>query len=430
MTEPTINLPQGDVILDRRVLVIGKLGTMSRREIRDLIQQAGGLLVDRVDEEVNRVDEKVVLVDLVVIGAEELFLEESSAGLNDWMVKAAEQGSIEIVSEAQFCQMLGLVDADSDLGQLYTPAMLADLLKLPLSTIRRWHRRGLIRPVHQIKRLPYFDFQEVATARRIAKLVASGAPPQLMESKLSRLAELYPHLQRPLTQLSIIVEGEEVLLRQDSGLIEPGGQMRLNFDLSESHSPEPTIKLPATKLDDFEERRESGGFEELLDRFTELTTPSEYIELASELEDRLEIDSAIECYRSMMLAFGPSTDACFRLAELLYQQGELTAARERYYSVIELDDSYVEARAALGCVLTELQQPELAYAAFKGALSHHPDYPDVHFHLARLLDDLDRILEAEFHWKRFLKLAPRSPWSDEARQRLGAIPQSQSEQEV
>jgi tetratricopeptide (TPR) repeat protein len=420
MTEPTIKRAQRDAILDRRVLVVGKLGSMRRKEIRELIRQAGGWLVDRIDEE----------VDLVVVGAEELFLDDSSATLSDWMMNAAEQGSIEIVSEVEFCQMLGLVDSASDFGQLYTPAMLADLLQLPLSTIRRWHRRGLIRPVRQIKRLAYFDFQEVASARRIAKLVASGAPPKLIEAKLSRLAALYPHLQRPLTQLSIIVEGEEVLLRQGAGLIEPSGQKRLIFELNEPPVDGTLIKLPETQFQNFREEASLDDLEGSLSRFAQLTTPLEYIELASELEDRLEIDSAIECYRAMMLAFGPSADACFRMAELLYQKGELPAARERYYSVIELDESYVEARAALGCVLIELSQPNLAYAALKGALSHHPDYPDVHFHLARLLDDLDRVLEGEFHWKQFLKLAPQSPWANEARQRLGMMPHSQTDREV
>jgi tetratricopeptide (TPR) repeat protein len=85
---------------------------------------------------------------------------------------------------------------------------------------------------------------------------------------------------------------------------------------------------------------------------------------------------------------------------------------------IELDDSLVEARASLGCVLVELGELEMAHSAFAGALGHHPDYPDVHFHMARLLDDMDRPLESESHWQRFLELAPKSPWAEEARERL------------
>ena len=62
---------------------------------------------------------------------------------------------------------------------------------------------------------------------------------------------------------------------------------------------------------------------------------------------------------------------------------------------VELDEDYVEARANLGCVLAETGQRELAVAAFEGALRYHPDYADVHYHLARTLDELHRRDEAE-----------------------------------
>jgi tetratricopeptide (TPR) repeat protein len=62
---------------------------------------------------------------------------------------------------------------------------------------------------------------------------------------------------------------------------------------------------------------------------------------------------------------------------------------------------------------------ELAVSAFQGALAFHDDYEDAHYHLARTLDELDRADEAVPHWESFLRLAPSSPWADEARQRLG-----------
>ncbi len=121
----------------------------------------------------------------------------------------------------------------------------------------------------------------------------------------------------------------------------------------------------------------------------------------------------------MCLAFGPSPDACFRLAELLYQQNDLAGARERYFMAVEIDESFVEARASLGCVLVELRQLELAHSVFLGALQHHEDYPDVQYHMARLLDEMQTPDTADLHWKRFLELAPKSPWANEARERLG-----------
>jgi tetratricopeptide (TPR) repeat protein len=149
------------------------------------------------------------------------------------------------------------------------------------------------------------------------------------------------------------------------------------------------------------------------------TTPAEIVHLAGQLEDEGHLEAAAEMYRAAMAAGGPSAEICFLLAELLYQIHDLTAARERYYMAIELDEDYVEARANLGCVLAELGEQELAIAAFEGALAYHDDYADVHYHLGRLLDDVSRADEAELHWKSFVRLAPNSPWAEEARLRLG-----------
>ena len=90
------------------------------------------------------------------------------------------------------------------------------------------------------------------------------------------------------------------------------------------------------------------------------------------------------------------------------------------FCFFDQDETFVEARASLGCVLVELEQRELALSSFRGALKHHPDYPDVHFHLARLLDDMGQDGQAATHWQTFLKLAPKSPWAEEARDRLGS----------
>ena len=59
-----------------------------------------------------------------------------------------------------------------------------------------------------------------------------------------------------------------------------------------------------------------------------------------------------------------------------------------------------------------------AAAAFEGALRYHPDYADVHYHLARTLDEMGHRRTAEQHWRRFLALAPDSPWAAEAQQRI------------
>jgi tetratricopeptide (TPR) repeat protein len=375
---------------------------MNRREAKQVVRAAGGVMSEQVGAE----------VDLIVIGADQKPSDNYSELLSDGVLEAAGQGTLEIISETEFWQRLGHVEAETDARRLYTPAMLSELLGVPLSTIRRWHRRGLITPFRQVNRLAYFDYEEVASARHLAQLIAAGESPREIETKLGRLAEMFPSLQRPLSQLSIIIEGHSLLLRQGAGLIEPGGQMRIDFAALESGGHTESTANSAVLA--FPGRDESPSNEA-----GHWTTAEEFLEAAIELEDSGDISDAIEVYRSMLLALGPTPDVVFRLAELLYQTGDLPAARERYYLAVELDPEYVEARSSLGCVLVELRQWALAEAAFRGALEHHPDYPDVHFHLARLLDELDRRVEAGKYWQEFLQLAPRSPWADEARERLG-----------
>ena len=99
----------------------------------------------------------------------------------------------------------------------------------------------------------------------------------------------------------------------------------------------------------------------------------------------------MEVYRAILFSGELTADDHFALAELLYLGGDLSAARERYYVAIELDEDFVEARSNLGCVLAEQGELALAEAAFRGALEYHPDYADAHYHLARLLDRAESI---------------------------------------
>ena len=390
---------------------VGKLGGVNRKEARSVVRRLQGTMVDPIDHS----------VDLIVVGADVFPSADPERLLDDSILQAVAEQKVEVINETQFWQIAGVVEQESEVGKLYTPAMLAELLQVPMTTIRRWHRRGLITPTRQVKKLPYFDFEEITSARRIAALIASGMNSTQIEKQLSQLAELYPDLQRPLSQLSIIVEGRKILLRQGEGLVEPSGQKRLDFDTvdatdrSDDETPA-TISFASVTGNGLQGVAEAeSGFSV---GASGKQTKTDFLQLAIELEDEGEFRSAIDVYRSLSLALGPSADVSFRMAELLYQVNDLAAARERYSMAVEFDEAFVEARANLGCVLVELGQTELALATFEGALEHHPDYPDVHFHLARLLDEIGSDQKAWQHWARFLELTPSGPWADEARLRI------------
>ncbi len=198
------------------------------------------------------------------------------------------------------------------------------------------------------------------------------------------------------------MQGQSILVRQGDGLVEAGGQLRFDFQGVElpplAASPELESQAPPVQ---------AAG---VLRSVEDVSVSAEQMRsLAAEWEDAGRLSEAADLHRAAMAAAGPDPEGCFQLAELLYRQGDLSGARERYYMAIELDEDYVEARANLGCVLAETGQRELAIAAFEGALRYHPDYADAHYHLARTLDDMGHRLTAEQHWRKFLSPGPGQP---------------------
>jgi tetratricopeptide (TPR) repeat protein len=282
----------------------------------------------------------------------------------------------------------------------YTPAMLAELLDVPVAAIRRWQRRGFLHACQTVRRLPYFDFAEVGIARHLTALLRAGCSLKTIDRKLAELARQVPDLARPLADPAVVVVGKQLFLRRGEELAEPGGQMLIDFEAVDEDIA--AVEFASPNVVTFAE-----------------SPISDLLQAAQDWEDQGELAEAVEAYRVALALEGPTAEGNFALADLLYRMGDLTAARERFYVAIELDEEYVEARANLGCVLAENGELELAVAAFEGALKFHPDYADVHFHLANALDRLERQGEAEAHWRRFLELAPESPWAAAAKGRLG-----------
>src|SRR4029079_11024620 len=132
----------------------GRLAGMPRREAQQFVRQQGDAVLEKPDASAT----------WLVVGEGDLPLVDGSLedALEGAMREAVDRGTLEVVSEAQFWQRLGLVEPQQHVHRLYTPAMLGKLLGVAVSIIRRWQRRGWIVPAREVRRLPYFDFQEVA----------------------------------------------------------------------------------------------------------------------------------------------------------------------------------------------------------------------------------------------------------------------------
>ena len=410
--------PTASILGGKRLVFVGKLGALTRKEAMQLARDHGAIPLERPQED----------VDLVIIGADELPAEDMSALLSESIRRGLREGRTTLIHEHELWQHLGVVD-DSSNSQLYTPAMMAGLLKTPVRNIRRWYRMGLLTSSKVAHRLPYFNFVQVQNAKQLANWIARGANPSDIKRQLADFAPWVEN--RSLMELDLVVDGRRLLLRHGQHLLSATGQLHLDFDRdevaeqgqSESEQIDSAATVPfqsaltaIASSNTVDDRYSDTNADELRN-----WTRDEMIQAAEELEDSGRLEQAIGWYRIILARYGMTAEICFQLAELLYRTGDCSAARERYYNAIELDEDFIEARANLGCVLAEAGQTLLAIAAFQGALSRDDRYPDVHYHLAKCLDEVSEGEQAVRHWIRFLQLSPQSPWAEEALDRLGRV---------
>ena len=406
------------ILRGKRIAFVGKLGALPRKEAMQLARDHGGNPLERLTGD----------VDLVIIGAEELPAEDLTALLSESIRRGLREGRTTLLHEHELWLQLGVVDESSSM-QLYTPAMMAGLLKTPVRNIRRWYRMGLLTSTKVAHRLPYFSFVQVQNARQLVNWIARGANPTDIKRQLTDFAPWVNN--RSLMELDLVIDGRRLLLRHGEQLLGANGQLHLDFDRTElEHSVEPdsdrsqpaaTLRFQSMGLSSAVSTAMDDAYSETHSNEIAHWTRDEMLQAAEEFEDAGRLEQSIGWYRIILARYGMTAEICFQLAELLYRTNDHSAARERYYNAIELDEDFLEARANLGCVLAETGQTILAIAAFQGALARDDRYPDVHYHLAKCLDEVADGEQAVRHWIRFLQLSPQSPWADEALDRLGRM---------
>lgn len=397
---PPVGVSSSPVLAGERVAFTGILASMTHRQAQEQVEAHGGVATEHVSRQTT----------MLVIGEEGWPLEED--GRPSLKVQQTERcqaagAEIRIVRESEFLGFVGLTDQRDEMHRRYTPAMLSEQLHLPVNVIRSWERCGLIRPVARVFRLPYFDFQEVSNARRLAELLAAGVPVRELQSGLNRLREVLGEIDRPLAQLEILARGKQVVYRDASGhLVAVSGQKLFDFDRIDAAEETPaddreTVSLP---MDEPEATAEFSA--------------EEWFEEGCRLNEAGHLSAAVEAFRMSLIDDPTNAETHFLLAETLYRQDNLAGALERYHVAIELDHQYLEAWTQLGCVHAQLGDWEAAAAAFRVALDVHADYPDAHFHLAEALCQMGQQPSAIEHWQRYLEYDRRGPWAASARKRL------------
>lgn len=328
--------------------------------------------------------------------------------VTQWRLQGAE---IKILKESDWLRLLELEQRGRDVHRLYTPAMLSQLLDVPAHVIRGWERAGLIKPVRKVYRLPYFDFQEVSSARRIVALLESGVPRSEIEAGLSRLQEVLEGVDRPLAQLAILGQDSRMLIRDELGLVHAATRQRL-LDFEPPASDNGEVSVICSSLD----IAEADGSDDRVH-----WNADEWFREGCRLLHHGEARSAVEAFRLGLMEKPGDAEINFYLAESLYRVGNSQGALERYYAAVEADHTFLESWTQLGCLHAEQGELQTALDAFGVALDVHPDYPEAHWHTADVMQQMGRTEEAAEHWAAYLKFDSRGPWAEQAGQRLDEI---------
>ncbi len=378
------------------IALTGPLASMDREEARRRIAAAGATLVAAPGERTG----------LLVVGQGGALLGDDgklTASLRTARELRARGLAIRIVDEDELLARLGLDERRDDLRRLYTLTQLARILDVPVSRVRVWMRNELIRPVRVVRRLCFFDFAQVATAKALAALTREGVTPARIRRSLEQLREWLPDAERALAQLETLERDGPLLIRTaDGALAETSGQLRLDF--AAPATPAPAVPdAPPTRL-------AAAG-----------KNADAWFDLGLAAEEEGLLDEAVDAYERALAAGGPQPEVCFNLGNVLYSLERGAEAARSLRRAVELDAEYVEAWNNLGVVLGELDRVPEAIRALRHALALEPAYADAHYNLAETLAAAGDPAGAERHWRAYLEHDPHSSWAAHVRTRLAGL---------
>lgn len=391
-----------------RVTFTGTLASMTHKQAHELTEEHGGQAQQHLGKHST----------MVVVGEEGWPLEKdgkTSAKLQ-LAVEFINQGQpLRIVKESDWLRLIGLEQRERETQRLHTPAMLQQLLGVPVSLVRRWERLGLVRAVQRVFRLPYFDVQEVAGVRKLHELLIAGVSRSQIEASLQDLKALLPSAELPLSQLQILERDSRVVIRDDKGLLDPrSGQRLFDFERAvEAPTAEAESSEGAADPDVIPFASESSSVVDHSD-----WTAEDWLDQGCRLLEQDAPRDAIEAFRLALMDRPCDPELHFYLADALYRTNNPHGALERLHVAVEHDHDDLQAWTQIGCIQHELGDQQAALDAFDIALKAHPAYADAMYHKAAVLTSLGRVTEARTLWREYLNHDSRGPWAEVVRQQL------------
>jgi tetratricopeptide (TPR) repeat protein len=258
-------------------------------------------------------------------------------------------------------------------------------LSLRPETLRRWEQFDLVQSVDGL-----YDFQDIVSLQTLMQLLGQGVSLKKIRTNLHSLKETFPDIARPLAQLRIIADSQELLdFVSESRRMNSTGQIHFGFDAD--------IPQVAPK------------------------TAEEWFEYGTGLERGRKYPEAARAYRKAIELEYEFPEALFNLGNVYRAMADAPVAERLYHQSLEQDPSLVSAWYNLGTLQIQTGKAAQAIDSLQHAIRLNPNWPDAHYNLALLLESCGYAKQAHDHWQTCLNLAPLTDIAVVAQEHLAAL---------
>ncbi|MEZ5286797.1 MAG: tetratricopeptide repeat protein [Vicinamibacterales bacterium] len=404
MAELPFDAPTHLPLRGERIVFAGKPWSLTRKDARAMAERLGGACDDEVSEQTS----------MVVLGAETFpdgvpaddgrVADTSAPGQR--LRRAAEinlatPGRIRLVTEADFCRLVGLPDLQDlrtqHYGQRDILAMYPLLREDHLRYLQKW---GLVKPVFRTSADTWYGFADLTTLRQIHTALQQGGAFRavLRDLQAARSGQLAFDFRLDAHQARII---ELRVRRRMADSRDTAAQMARRREMEQwLSSPTADVPPPVPSGD------------------RTLTTAERFFLAGSLLDDGTpeKMQEAAQSYRRALAHDPDLVAAIINLANIHYAMDALAEAQALYERAIGLDPTYFEAYFNLGNIHHDHARYLDAEACYREALGLNGTYPDAHFYLAVTLEKMGRSADARTHWQAYQRLAPQGEWIELAKE--------------
>jgi len=254
-----------------------------------------------------------------------------------------------------------------------------------------------------------YGFREMVALRTLERLRQARVKPAQLRAALVALRKTLRHIEDPLAQLKIYVDGKKIRVEVEGRAMEAeSGQLLLNFD---------TVDL--NRLLEFKVKENPNAER---DRRAEA---ERWFQRGLELEQSgAPGEEIIAAYKKSLELDPLSAGALVNLGTIYFNARNWKEAERYYRDALAADPEYALAHFDLANLYDERGERNKALDHYQAALKIAPHYADAHYNLALLYQGSNQTMKAVHHWTTYLKLDPTSHWANIARRELTKLRQA------